>query len=318
MNLDERLRILQACFTTLDSAGGLKTLNGFPSEQLKSRADFGTLRVTADEGASAAADALSVLRQHMRSGKTIHNVASPDLVDVALRAWKDHHLLRRLKDLCSDISLAEFLGPPERWKDLERISGHSIRRTICAALDFWDGTLEDDDPRREEVFDLSGAFEAIGAPWFTPDSWLDNERRLRPILVDSPVDMPKGLRHRLTQAYQSCLLGQWLASIALVRATLEYVLAANADRWSIEISPANGPRTRTRTLKELIAVYAECLPDIEEPMRYIQRTGNEVLHERYNSVVLDFPKGREMALSCLQHLAHVVRLVVRGPPTAAR
>src|SRR6266568_3541238 len=139
-----------------------------------------------------------------------------------------------------------------------------ILNAISWGLERWNDTLDEDESFEwyERGFNIDGAQDLVGMPWFQPDEWAQNLKFLQPVLVDrSPQVMRDHVRYRLTEIYRAFSYGLWMATVALSRSLVEFSLKANAKRLGISITyPGAGGRPEDKSLKQLGEEVAKVLP----------------------------------------------------------
>lgn len=71
---------------------------------------------------------------------------------------------------------------------------------------------------------------AVNADWFDPDAWYDASCNSRLLVLSREHDnVPTWIRHRVKDLYKALFTGNYLAALALARATLEGALDDRAD-----------------------------------------------------------------------------------------
>jgi hypothetical protein len=187
-----------------------------------------------------------------------------------------------------------------------------VKTTIRAALMYWDDTLDEDDERRDDKFDFEGAWATIDAHYFQPDRWVSNGRELRPVLsAPDAKAIPEPVGQRLREIYLCFMLGNWLATVALIRSVLEYVILDNATRIGIDPVQPSDPH-RTKGLRRLTRELANTRPDLEGPMAYIVKQGDFVMHPQHGQNVENYPIVRAAALRGIQCIRHVTEELYKG------
>lgn len=99
------------------------------------------------------------------------NIACPSWQAIR-RIYADHHPDGFFEDLLMESEEAGVQASPRQ----------DIARTMRAALSYFDDTLDEDDERRDEIFDFNGAHALLESPLFQPDAWANNNRLLPPVL----------------------------------------------------------------------------------------------------------------------------------------
>ena len=185
-----------------------------------------------------------------------------------------------------------------------------IAWTVRAALTYLDEMLDEDDERREEIFDFDGAHTLLESPLFQPDMWAENNRQLRPFVRrQTDAWFPKDVRVRIESLYHALLFGNWLASIALARAVLEYAILHRARDLQIDTTEPGDSR-RTAGLSVLVTRSARVRPDLSEAMGYLVARGNEVMHPVRTPTRTE-PDLREIAFKCVEKARSVVEKLYR-------
>lgn len=101
----------------------------------------------------------------------------------------------KFRDIFLDIAgLGESLGVGG-WKELlEGLTPPNIKTPIAnafsGALDRWWNILDDEEEQEwlDQGFNIEAAVELVDKGFFAPDFWLENQRLLRPVLVDRPLN----------------------------------------------------------------------------------------------------------------------------------
>lgn len=175
----------------------------------------------------------------------------------------------------------------------------SIARTFRAALNYFDDTLDEDDERREEFFEFDAAHELVESPLFRPDDWAENNRLLHPV-VQRQTDswFPKDVRVRIEFLYHAFLFGNWLGTVALSRALLEYGILNRARELQLDTGDPADSR-RTAGLGVLVDRLACVLPELSDAMNYLVARGNEVMHPIATRTRTE-SDHREIAQNCVE------------------
>ena len=147
-----------------------------------------------------------------------------------------------------------------------------VLRTIHAALEFYDGTVEECDERRDEEFDFDGAHRVTSVPLFRPDQWLRNWAHLRPVLLNRRAErFPKEVRQLLSSAQNAYAFGNWLGVVAIARSVLEYMLRDVLQEPSQSRDGMN--------LEQLIDEAARKIPGLPvDELHHLRQQGNRVMH----------------------------------------
>lgn len=129
-----------------------------------------------------------------------------------------------------------------------------------------------------------GVLWAVHADWFTPDAWYAASRDSRLLVLSREHDeLPTWVNHRVKDLYRALLTGNYLAALALARATLESALDHRADSLLKNLNRktlADLRRQRKTGLGDWLPRYEQAgvnLPytEIHEDVR---KRGNEALH----------------------------------------
>ena len=171
------------------------------------------------------------------------------------------------------------------------------------ALERWSNMLDEDESFdwHDRGFNISGAEELVGMPWFQPDEWLQNLKLLQPVLIDrKPEVMRDHVRYRLTEIYRAFTYGLWMSALALSRSLVEFTLKANAKR--LGISPTYDGRAGTpedKSLKKLGEDVAKVLPELAVPIEKVRETGNRILHPKKQNVIAHPHVMSDETLDCI-------------------
>lgn len=171
------------------------------------------------------------------------------------------------------------------------------------ALEHWSVMLDEDESIDwyDRGFNINGAQELVGMPWFQPDEWLQNLKFLHPVLVDRPPEVMRDhVRYRLTEIYRAFTYGLWMSAVALSRSLVEFTLKTNAPRLSISTTYVgeNGSKEE-KSLKRLGEEVANILPALATPIEIVRETGNRILHPKKQNVIA-FPNVmRAETLNCI-------------------
>ncbi|MFT4805367.1 MAG: hypothetical protein ACJASF_002530 [Vicingaceae bacterium] len=180
-------------------------------------------------------------------------------------------------------------------------------------VDFWLNTLAEDE--KDEYYDFIRACidlrEIINGEWFDPDTWSRRQVNLRPILLPSGTTdrLRDHIRIRISEIYRTYIFGQFMASVALSRTLLEFVLNQNAMKLGISLINEKGWE---KSLHQIINDLEEKYPDLYEHAEAIREHGNMVIHPKKRSIV-SFPRVLEKeALTCIEHVVEIVEWFYRG------
>lgn len=171
----------------------------------------------------------------------------------------------------------DFVGelePAEVGKD-----STDIALTMTASLNFYDDTVDEDDDRRIDVFDFTGAEEVVESPYFTPDQWRSNAIALQPVTQrEHDALIPADARRRLEATYASFVFGNWFACVAMARTALEYALRSRAATTGATSYPS-GSFEKEESLDLLIRrIVDKGFSELFDPMERIRKRGNAVMH----------------------------------------
>jgi hypothetical protein len=179
-------------------------------------------------------------------------------------------------------------------------------------LQRWWDTLEDEEEQEwlEKGFNIEDALDLVDKGFFAPDSWLENKRRLRPVLVGRPLNtVPSHVQYRLREIYRSFTHGLWMSAIALCRSVSEYAIINNGPRLGLDVaSDWNGKKCFKR-FELLIDEVGGKYPALREPLDKVRVTGNRILHptKKRDTEIISFPKVmREEAFECIKGARLVV------------
>ncbi len=194
----------------------------------------------------------------------------------------------------------EDIVPDKRPKDYK-----PLWNMLVTGFDYWS-------------MDESGTFckneieaveRLIFSPFFSPDEWLQNSSEIEPVLGGNTGQrVPGQVRLRLKELTHSFILGNYLASVALARAILEYALVDRAAIIGIRAC-GEDPRypDRTNRLGTLIKDASEIRPALKMDMESVWENGNRMLHPKKRDNVIYIPAAlREMALESVNAIRHVV------------
>ena len=188
------------------------------------------------------------------------------------------------------------------------------------ALERWNDMLEEDESLdwHDRGFNINGAKELVGMPWFQPDDWSQNLKLLHPILVDRPQQVMRDhVRYRLTEIYRAFAYGLWMAAVALSRSLVEYSLKANATRLGISTTFVGlGGRPEDKSLKQLGEEVAAVLPALGAPIETVRDTGNRILHPKKHDVIAHPKVMRSEALDCIRAPRVIVETLYSEVPPA--
>lgn len=163
------------------------------------------------------------------------------------------------------------------------------------------------DPKLNDYHEaeLEGVKYLIGHEIFRPDDWWQRSKILTPVMGDD-IDsrLPGSIRQRLKEIYRSYLFGNFLAVIALSRATLEYAMIDKGASLGIVTAEQDG---KSLKLGAMIDVAAAIYPELSEHLEGIREAGNKTLHpQRKERLFLNEGYVEEVALRTLTGLRFVL------------
>jgi len=206
--------------------------------------------------------------------------------------------------------------------DRNRKPNHFRRNAISWALERWSDTMDEDDEVSwyDRGFNILGASELVGMPWFQPDEWSRNLKYLQPVLVDRQSNvMQIHVRQRLTEIYRAFTFGLWMSAVALSRSLIEYSLKQNAARFNISSTYQGGDGGKEdKSLARLGNDVAEVLPALKESIEKIREAGNRILHPRKHDVIALPMVMRSEALDCIIATKLIVETLYSEVPSPFR
>ncbi len=153
---------------------------------------------------------------------------------------------------------------------------------------FLDGFTHEEIEYWETFNDLSACNLFIRKPYFKPDDWVGNEKKLSPIVVTTEQKkIPQHIQNRVHEIYYSMVFGHWMASIALSRCLLEYALSERKSSLEkrldkkIDIKNANG---HNLPIRKLAGLWSCAFPDLEDSMGIVIENGNSVMHHSKKNI----------------------------------
>jgi len=211
---------------------------------------------------------------------------------------------------------------PEGFEDFQLLEGSGapvgrngqVKETFEAGIEKVQELIESW-PGMEESFDPDIARKVLnsGLIEFDPDAWLDRSRALRPVLTNNQHQqpLPGHVRIRIRELFRSYTFGNWLAVMALARATLEYALRHNARKFRIELQwPVTRGPGRKKRLEELINDYADHFPKLRDDMDRVRDLGNKHLHPEAKDIGIRILERRERdAREVIQLLVPIIEEV---------
>src|SRR3989344_2181823 len=260
---------------------------------------------------------LDYLRNHFRdemseTGQVATYVGS-DLVKVYANCIRPESERVRflLKTLDPDMSeLFEMLEKPGgRLTDLKH-----VRRTFEKGVERIEELIESF-PEYEEEFLPAMARDVLdsGLIRFEPDEWIINAKALeRVLLTERDTGLSPHVRLRLEEIYRSFIFGNWIAVIALGRATLEFALWNNCKHYNIEpykkVKKDNRFVEQEKDLHELIQEFKKYKPEIFEEMEWLRRRGNTYLHPNENTEEAPFRRQMD-AQACIVRIRRILEVL---------
>lgn len=221
----------------------------------------------------------------------------------------------KLRNIFLDITgLRESLGVSD-WQELRTALNppqKSIANAVSWALERWWTMLEEGEQEDwlERGFNVKDALDIVDKGFFAPDSWLENQRLLRPVLLDRPLNtVPQHVQGRFREIYHSFTYGLWMSAICLSRSVSEFAIIDNGPRLGLDITSIwNGKKT-FKSFEGLIDEVSQKYPVLRPRLEKVRKTGNRILHpKRKNDVeIISFPKvERDEALKCIKSTRFVV------------
>ena len=179
-----------------------------------------------------------------------------------------------------------------------------LLNAISWGLERWHDMLGDEerDDWLGRGFNIEGAFELVGMPWFRPDEWRENLNLLRPVLLDKPSgEIRDHVRYRLTEIYRAFTFGLWMAAIVLCRSLIEFSIKENSPRLGIETTQiaSNGNREE-KSLRMLGDEVAVRLSSLKAPIETVRETGNRIVHPKKRDVIAFPTVLRAEVLDCIR------------------
>jgi len=221
----------------------------------------------------------------------------------------------KLRNIFLDITgLRESLGVTD-WKELRTaLKPHqkSIANAVSWALERWWTMLEEGEQEDwlERGFNIKDALDIVEKGFFAPDNWLENQRLLRPVLLDRPLNtVPQHVQRRFREIYQSFTYGLWMSAICLSRSVSEFAIIDNGPRLGLNITTIWNGKEVFKSFEGLIYEVANKCPILRTHLDKVRITGNRILHpKRKNDIeIISFPKvEREEALKCIKSTRFVV------------
>lgn len=203
---------------------------------------------------------------------------------------------------------------PDDLFSYDPLKGSPVLTTIESALEYWDGTIDEEDKRRYEIFSFEGARKTVGLPFFKPDEWLQNLRELEPVLTGQPkAKIPQQIQIRLAEMYRGFILNQWFSVIALSRTILEYTILTRAAHFEIDaVKSRTNDRPEYWKLEKLVGLVSEKHPTIKDDTTTIRETGNRIMHPNKHHVISHPHIIRKEAFECLQSIKRIVEYAYAG------
>ena len=276
-------------------------------------------------------DRLIQIALFMRDVKEAISSLSVPLISVKNKQVFDWYRANRML-----IQKVERLGLQALWKDAFGVElkisadGKSRSNDIWNALDntidcahMHLEALEDDadfdDPsrsladkwREDNGVDIDLCMKLINQPYFKPDAWAANAENIGSVVVTQPLkNIPAHVRLRVEEIYYSFIFGNPMAAIALSRCLLEFVIL---DKKSLlekklgvaELYNADG---KVKGLSKLAAIVAQVFPELENDMKFIIESGNEIMHPRKKNVTQFLHPGSALqnAKQCVEKIMRIV------------
>jgi hypothetical protein len=233
----------------------------------------------------------------------------------------DYELLQRLRDAGSRLfGLWCATQPIDLFDLFENVdleggaqsgaaSTHApIKTAIWRAMQEFPEIADGDD--WDAIDALDWAWEVIGAPYFQPDNWWNNNRDIRPALASGMPRISPQLKRRVEEIYVSYLFGNFLAAIVMARAVLEYLLKDRAGSLQLD-----GIRRRDEgEIEYLIRSVSMKLALDRQPLDFVRQLGNQVAHPPLSGdreEISEYPIQRESAFKCIEIIRNLVEKVYR-------
>lgn len=205
--------------------------------------------------------------------------------------------------------LVELLELPDFDLDETQFRKESIGtpawNILVSGLDYW--SMDDNENYAPE--ELKATERLVYSSFFQPDEWLRNVDELEPVLGEAAKHkIPSNVRVRIRELYRSFILANYLSSIALARAILEYALVDRAARIGIN-AYSDEPRYphRTRKLGALVEDASENIPELAIEMEAVVEAGNRVLHPKKKDRVILLPSHlRTLAKTSIESVRKIV------------
>jgi hypothetical protein len=201
----------------------------------------------------------------------------------------------------------EISGLAMLVKDLEKeedTTSNAIHNAMTWGLQRWIDMLDQNEEEDwwARGFDLQAARDLCEMPWFKPDTWVDNFKKLEPVLLDKPANHIRNhVRDRLTEIYQSFGFGLWMGAIALCRSMVEFSVKDNAPRLGFAvIKGSRSGQGEEKTLSELSSELVKFFPALAEPLEIVRDSGNRILHPKKRHVIAFPHVQRQEALKCIE------------------
>lgn len=150
---------------------------------------------------------------------------------------------------------------------------------------------------------------------FNPDIWTTNINDIEPVLGDDVGRrLPSSVRLRLQEIYRSHVAGNYLAAIALARATLEYTIVDCSSQIGIpayKSDPNNA--NRVRPISHLIDDTKDRIPQLTQELETIVESGNQTLHPKKKERLALHPTViRDMSRSSTNSIRRVTEYLYLG------
>ncbi len=236
--------------------------------------------------------------------------AIQNIADRPLRFYREELAPKKAKIEKLLLELLEISVVTIEQNDLRPDSDKTpVWNVLVSGLDFW----EADESGVFTVRDIKATNRLVYSPFFRPDEWLKNVDELKPVLGgDAERKIPGSVRVRLKELYQSVILGNYLAAIALARAIMEYALVDKGSRIGICTADSRYPE-RTKRLYLLVEDTSEKLPELKIDMESVLEAGNQTLHPRKKEKLALLPNYvRKLAFDSVESTRQIVEKLYLG------
>ena len=168
-----------------------------------------------------------------------------------------------------------------------------------------DGRSLADKWREDNGVDIDLCMKLINQPYFNPDAWAANAMSINPTVVTRSLErIPTHVKQRVHEIYHSFIFGNPMAAIALSRCLLEFVIL-DRKLGGDELYNADG---KVKRLSALAGIAAQGFPELENDMKFIIESGNEIMHPRKKNVTQFLHPGSALqnAKQCVEKIMRIV------------